>query len=1002
MSRLPFIKSKLINTVHSGGIALLFGALMFSSLLATPALAQRQNLTPEMNSLVKATSPEARRASFNQRKALFNHSLLSEVPTANIGPSIMSGRVVDVDASAKDASHFIVAYASGGLWITRNSGQSFDPLFDHEGVMTIGDIAVDWETGTIWVGTGESNSSRSSYSGDGIYKSSDWGKTWAHMGLEGTHRTGRIVLHPSNANVIWVASIGALYSPNANRGVYKSVDGGKSWKKTLFVDEKTGAIDLVIDPNNPSVLYAAMWERDRRAWNFVEGGPQSGVFKSTDGGNTWSKISGGASGLPDGVGVGRIGLSLFPGNSNVLYASVDNQNPRVEEAATAGDAGLSRDDLRKMTSATFLALENDAIKGYLERERFPSQYSAQVVREMVSKGTIQPVALVDYVDDANTQLFNTTIIGLEVYRSDDAGATWKRTHKENLDGVYNTYGYYFGVIRVAPDNDQQVYALGVPMIRSDDAGKTWKSVGGPHVHSDHQALWMNPTRPGHVINGNDGGLNLSYDAGDTWSKVNIPPVGQFYYITTDNAEDYRVYGGLQDNGVWVGPHTYQASYGWYDDGDYPYENLGGGDGMQVQVDTRTNELVYFGSQFGSYSRVDRTTGERMSIRPRHELGEKPLRFNWQVPILLSPHNQDIFYYGANRLYRSMNKGENLQAISPDLTHGGRPGDVPYGTLTTIDESKLRFGLIYTGSDDGMIHVTKDGGVSWKRIDQTLPQNLWVSRVVASSHSESRVYATLNGYRSDHFDAYVYRSDDYGTTWKRIGTDLPMEPVNVVLEDPANPEIVYVGTDHAVYVSLDRGASFMGLSKDMPNAPVHDLKIQVRDKDLLVGTHGRSIYLADISIVQQLTADLLARSVHVFDLPDVTHSTSWGVKRVAYAPIAEALTTLTVYASKAGSATIVIEDKDGAVQQSFEAPLNAGLNYVSYDLTIGDVAAKALGDKVKAADNGKTYIPAGEYTVKTRVNGAEATTKLKVVSRNNNQRFGEPGATPGDSQYEIRK
>lgn len=954
-----------------------------------------------MDSKVNATPAEVRRAAFTTRQNLFASSLLADVPVKNIGPTIMSGRVVDVEASEKDPSHFVVAYASGGLWITRNNGQSFDPLFDHEGVMTIGDVAVDWNTGTIWVGTGENNSSRSSYSGDGVYKSSDWGKTWAHTGLSGTHRTGRIILHPTNPSVVWVASLGALYSANDERGVFKSVDGGKTWKKTLFVNGLTGAVDLVLDPNNVNVLYAAMWERDRRAWNFVESGTGSGLYKSHDGGENWTKISGGNSGFPDGQGVGRIGVTVFPGNSNVVYASVDNQNSDPNADAPSQQEGISRDDLRAMSTPAFLALEDDAIKGYLDREGFPSQYDVKTVRAMVQKGEIEPVALVDFVDDANAQLFNTPIIGLEVYRSNDGGATWQKTHTENLDGVYNTYGYYFGEIRVAPDNEQQVYALGVPIIRSDDAGLTWKSIGAAHVHADHQALWMNPNRPGHIINGNDGGLNMSYDAGETWSKLNIPAVGQFYYINTDNAPTYRVYGGLQDNGVWVGPHNYTASYGWFDGGKYPYEGIGGGDGMQVQIDTRTNELVYFGSQFGFYSRLDRSTGQRMSIRPRHELGDKPLRFNWQTPILLSPHNQDIFYYGANRLYRSFNKGEDLRPISPDLTHGGQPGDVPYGTLTTIDESTFKFGLIYAGSDDGMIHVTKDGGVSWTRIDGKLPQNLWVSRVQASRHKESRVFASLNGYRSDHFDSYVYRSEDYGTTWKKIGTDLPAEPVNVVLEDPSNPEIIYVGTDHAVYVSLNGGTTFMGLAKDLPFVPVHDLKIQEREKDLLVGTHGRSIYLIDIEVLQQLNAEMLAKPVHVFALTDMASNPSWGMKRGAYSQINEPSMDATVYAAKAGNARVEIKTKGGESRTSFQADLHAGLNYVSYDLTVNGEIASGMEKGPKAADNGKFYLPAGEYVMSITVNGSTSEQSFKVTERSNRRFGGDPEPAPG-IQYQIKK
>ncbi|MBT3450121.1 MAG: glycosyl hydrolase [Bacteroidetes Order II. Incertae sedis bacterium] len=980
----------MISLLRTAGLALLSGLLFFGT--AWDASAQRLNQDPTMESRVAPTDAAARRAAFADRQSLFQRSLVAEVGAKNIGPSIMSGRVVDIDAHETDPSHFIVAYASGGLWITWNNGQSFEPLFDHEGVMTIGDIAVDWDSGTIWVGTGENNSSRSSYSGDGVYKSTDWGKTWSHVGLAGSHRTGRIIIHPKDANTVWVASLGALYSANPDRGVFKTTDGGASWSQTLSINDRTGAVDLVADPSNPDVLYAAMWERDRRAWNFVESGVGSGIHKSTDGGETWTKISGGDSGFPDGSGVGRIGLTVFPGDSNVLYASVDNQNRYGgDELEDAQNDVLTRNALREMSVRDFLRQDDDVIDGYLRAERFPERYSVSAVRRMVENGTIEPIALVDYVDDANAQLFNTPVTGLEVYRSNDAGATWTRTHEELLGGVYNTYGYYFGEIRVAPDDDKQVYAMGVPIIRSDDSGASWKSIGAAHVHSDHQALWMNPNRAGHIINGNDGGLNMSYDAGETWSKLNIPSVGQFYSIQVDEADSYNVYGGLQDNGVWMGPHTYQASYGWYGRGQYPYKGLGGGDGMQVQVDTRTNDIVYFGSQFGFYSRLNRSTGERMSIRPRHELGEKPLRFNWQTPILLSSHNQDIFYYGANRLYRSMNKGADLVAISPDLTHGGQPGDVPYGTLATIDESTFRFGLIYAGSDDGMIHVTKDGGVSWRRIDESLPQHLWVSRVEASNHVESRVYATLNGYRSDHFDSYVYRSDDFGATWSRIGTALPAEPVNVIVEDPANEDILYVGTDHAVYVSLDRGESFMGLSAAMPNSPVHDLKIQAREKHLLVGTHGRSIFLIDIQHVQQMNDELLVKNVHLFDIDSVNHSTNWGRKYASYSNANEPEVVFTVFAGREGSGSILIENEDGEAVQMFETSLSSGLNAISYDLSVAEG---------EPADNGLAYISAGTYTVRVQTRGANAKATLKIADRAANRR-GEPDPAPG-VQYEIKK
>jgi len=970
------------------GLLLLSFMIQFGS-----ASAQRANQVPVMDNLLEPTSAEARRASLEARETLFANSPLGGVPVVNIGPAVMSGRVADIDAHAADPSHFMVAYASGGLWVTWNNGQSFDPLFDHENVMTIGDIAVDWDSGTIWLGTGENNSSRSSYAGDGIYKSTDWGSTWTHMGLDGTHRTGRIVIHPDDPNTVWVASVGALYSPSADRGVFKTSDGGETWTKTLFEDERSGAIDLVIDPNNSDILFAATWERERRSWNFVESGPGSGIFKSVDGGDSWSRIEN--SGFPGGEGAGRIGLAIFPGDSNIMYAALDNQNRREEEESEGEEEeeGLSREDLRDMSKSDFLQLDDESIQEFLSQERFPERYSAAAVREMIESDTIEPVALVEFVDDANAQLFNSPVIGLEVYRSDDAGATWSRTHDEYLDGVYNSYGYYFGEIRVAPEDADQIYAMGVPIIRSDDGGMNWSSIGESHVHSDHQALWMNPNRGGHIINGNDGGLNMSYDAGETWSKLNVPPVGQFYSIQVDNADSYRVYGGLQDNGTWMGPHIYEASYNWYASGRYPYDRLGGGDGMQVQVDTRTNDTVYYGSQFGFYSRINRTTGERISIRPRHELGEKPLRFNWQTPILLSRHNQDIFYYGANRLYRSMDRGADLKAISPDLTHGGQAGDVPYGTLAAIDESPITFGLIYTGSDDGMIHVTRDGGVSWTRIDESLPQNLWVSRVAASSHVESRVYATLNGYRWDHFDSYVYRSDDFGQSWTRIGIDLPAEPVNVIIEDTQNPDLLFVGTDHAVYASLDGGGSFIGLADELPNVAVHDLKIQAREKHLLIGTHGRSIYRADISLIQELDQELMSASVHLYSARDVNYSSSWGTRRAPYSDYAEPSTSFSLWSAQGGSSTIRIEDAEGEVFSEFEVELAVGLNYVPYDLTVSD-------EESDLKPNGNRYLQAGSYTVRIQSRGGESTTEFNVTE-NNRGRFREPAPSP-DTAYEIKK
>lgn len=951
---------------------LLYAALglFFIGLSVAPVHAQDGSMGENP---VAATSAEARLDGFAERAQLLDASLVKNVELRNVGPTVMSGRVVDVDVWEADPSHFYVAYASGGLWKTTNNGISFAPLFDDQASMTIGDIAVDWDNGeTIWVGTGENNSSRSSYAGTGVYKSTDGGTTWQHMGLGETHRTGRIIIHPNDPNTVWVAAIGALYSPNPERGVYKTTDGGQTWTQTLFVDPNTGAIELVIDPNNPDVLYATMWHRERRAWNFVESGAGSGIYKSTDGGTNWTLISTARSGFPTGEGVGRIGLAIFPGDSDVVYAFLDNQDRRPDEEPEEDAPVLTRDVLREMTKEAFLALADEDIEAFLEEENFPDRYDVETVKRMIETDEIVPLALVEYLEDANAQLFNTPVIGAEVYRSDNGGRTWRKTHEDYIDNVYFSYGYYFGEIRVAPDDADRIYIMGVPILKSEDGGQTFASINEANVHVDHHALWVSPNRVGHLINGNDGGINISYDDGETWFKANSPSVGQFYAIQVDNAPSYRIYGGLQDNGVWVGPHTYSASDRWHSTGDYPYDGLLGGDGMQIEIDTRTNETVYTGFQFGFYQRIDRETGQRTSVRPRHELGERPLRFNWQTPIHLSRHNQDILYMGANRLYRSLNKGEDLQPISDDLTKGGQAGDVPYGTLTTIDESPFKFGLIYVGSDDGLVHVTPDGGNTWRRVSDDLPQDLWVSRVEASNHVEGRVYVTLNGYRWDHFDAYVYASEDNGTTWTRIATDLPHEPVNVIIEDHVNEDVLYIGTDHALYVSLDRGQTTMAMHGGMPQAPVHDLKIQTEANDLVVGTHGRSIFIADITHIQALDDALVAEVLHLFDMDRVTYSSRWGAQSATWAEAFEPEMTIPIYSASSGEVEITVQTEDGAVLKEWETEADRGLNYLTYDLTVAERAARRYNDslpddddeavEMEEADNGHYYLVPGTYTV----------------------------------------
>ena len=600
-------------------------------------------------------------ASLQEKQTLTENSLVRNLPFKNIGPTIMSGRVVDLAVNPNNPIEFYVGYASGGVWHTVNNGTTFTPILDNSPTQNVGSLAVDWKSRTIWVGTGEVNSSRSSYAGIGLLRSSDNGATWEHLGLADSHHISKILINPTNSKHVVVSVVGHLYSTNNQRGVYKTTDGGITWEQTLFVNNQSGIIEMDVAPNNFNIMFASSWDKDRKAWNFRGSGSGSAIYKSIDGGSSWSKVSTPKSGFPTGEGVGRIGLAVF--DNNTIYAVHDNQARREDTGASNNSNGLSKEQFKTMTPEAFLALDNKKLNAYLKNNGFQEKYRADNVKSMVRSGGVAPADLATYLEDANAMLFDTPVIGTQVYKSEDGGLTWSKTHEGFLDGIYYSYGYYFGKIHVDPSNKDGIYIYGVPILKSKDAGKTFTSISAPNVHADHHALWINPNRPGHLINGNDGGVNISYDDGANWIKNNQPAVGQFYAIHVDNQEPYNVYGGLQDNGVWVGAHTYQDSPGWKQNGQYPYEFIMGGDGMQIQTDARDSNVVYTGFQFGNYFRLNRTANTQTYIQPKHELGDSPYRFNWQTPILLSSHNQDILYLGGNKLMRSMNQGADWTAIS---------------------------------------------------------------------------------------------------------------------------------------------------------------------------------------------------------------------------------------------------------------------------------------------------------------------------------------------------
>lgn len=947
--------------------------LFLSMVVILPAQRKKKS-----NDIPLATSAQDRWDGYQQRLNLEKNSIVKNLAFRNVGPTVMSGRVVDLAVNPSDPSHFYVAYASGSLWETKNNGTSFEPLFDNQIVMTIGDIAVDWQNNILYVGSGENNSSRSSYSGYGMFRSADNGQTWENIGLTETHHIGRILIHPTDPNTLWVGALGHLYSENAERGVYKSIDGGQTWTKTLFVNNRTGVVDIIMHPDTPNTLIAAAWEKDRKAWNFEEAGPGTAMYRSDDGGDTWNEIEDN-SGFPDTNGTGRIGISFAPSDANIVYAILDNQDRRMKDDEDEKD-GLSKDQLRSMSNQQFLALENKEINQFLDDNGFPRKYNAVDIKKDVESGKVKPLDLVVYTEDANSLLFDTPVKGGEMYRSNDAGKTWKKTHEDYIESMIFSYGYYFGQVRVDGQNPEVIYTMGVPVVRSDDGGKTFKSINEDNVHVDHHALWINPTDSRHLILGNDGGVYVSYDTGATWINCNSPSVGQFYSIAVDMDKPYNVYGGLQDNGVWKGPSTYEYSRRWYQEGKYPYERLMGGDGMQVAVDTRDNTTIYTGYQFGNYFRINTATGVRKYITPRHNLGDAPYRWNWEAPIALSKHNQDIVYFGSNRFHRSMNMGENFETLSEDLTQGGKKGDVSYGTLTTISESPTRFGLIYVGSDDGLIHRSDDVGDSWTKITSGLPSNFWVSTVEASTHNEGRVYASLNGYRWDNFKPMIYRSDNYGTSWKDISANLPNEPINVVKEDSENENILYVGTDHGVYVSLDGGNSYHAFAEGLPNTPIHDLIIHPREKDLVLGTHGRGIYIGDVSLIQQLNSEVLAKTLHAFSMDEVTYSTRWGSKNWTWGDEINPTTKVNFYSNINGNGKIEILFKDEVVS-SKDIAADKGLNAIEIGLdtdpSFKDLLSEEEQENYKAADNGDYHLVAGEYTVRITVGSTNVETPLTI-------------------------
>jgi photosystem II stability/assembly factor-like uncharacterized protein len=722
----------------------------------------------------------------------FSAGTFSGLKLRSIGPAVTSGRVVAFAIHPTDRSHYYVAAASGGVWKTTNAGTTWTPVFDNEGSYSIGTVVLDPKNPhVVWVGTGENNSQRSVGYGDGVYRSDDGGKSWKNVGLKASEHIGRIVIDPRDSNTIYVAAQGPLWGPGGERGLFKTTDGGKTWKKALSISENTGVTDVVLDPRRPDVLIAAAYQRRRHVWTLIDGGPESALYRSTDAGATWTKLK---SGLPT-VDLGRIGLALAPSNPDMVYAI-------IEAAAKKGG----------------------------------------------------------------------------IFRSADSGVTWERRND------FDQQAQYYSQLTVDPKNPDRLYIMNTLIQVSDDGGKTLRRLGEQFKHVDSHVLWIDPNNPRYFLAGCDGGVYESFDQGATWRFHANLLITQFYDVAVDDAGPfYHVYGGTQDNFTLGGPALTRTVTG-ITNADWFVTQ--GGDGFHSRVDPKDPHIVYSEAQYGALIRFDRRTGQSMGIQPQPGPGEPPLRWNWDSPLLISPHEHTRLYFAANKLFRSDDRGNTWKAISSDLTRQLDRNQLPvmgkvwgadavaknlstsfYGNITALAESPKQEGLLYAGTDDGLIQVTDDNGGQWRKIDKFpgVAERTYVSRLLASLHDKDTVYAAFDNHKNADFAPHLLKSHDAGKTWTSIAGDLPANgPVLALAEDHVDPNLLFVGTEFGLHVTTDGGKKWVRLKGGLPTIAVRDLAIQRQENDLVVGTFGRGIYvLDDYTPLRGLKPETLAQETVVF-------------------------------------------------------------------------------------------------------------------------------------------
>jgi photosystem II stability/assembly factor-like uncharacterized protein len=842
------------------------------------------------------------------------------MPARLIGPAGMSGRIASVDVDLTDRSRIIVGTASGGVWRSVDGGVTWHPIFDDQNYLSIGDARISpANPDLIWVGTGEGNPRQSVSIGNGVYLSQDRGASWTHLGLENSERIHRVIPHPTNADIAYVASMGPLWNGGGERGVYRTRDRGRSWEQVLSVNDFTGAAELVMDPRNPDKLVAAMYEHRRYPWNLESGGVGSGIHITHDGGESWTKL-GPEHGVPAGP-LGRIGLAISASSPNVMYALIE-ATPSV------------------------------------------------------------------------------------LLRSDDGGHNWRVISDE--PGI-SPRPMYYADIRVDPKNENRIYRLGNNLDMSEDGGRTWRSlVPTNFIHGDHHALWIDPDDPRILVNGNDGGIGLSYDRGDKWRFVENLPLAQFYKITVDMAVPFNVYGGVQDSGSWMGPSTV-----WDDRGivNAHWRRVNGADGFATMVDFSNPRFAYTTSQNGNLLRFDKVTMERRSIRPPAPAGTE-LRWNWNSPLAVDAHDSTTIYFGSQHVHRSRDGGRTWEAISPDLTTNdagkqeptavGAPPAMEYDnhtTLLAIDQSPVDAGVIWATSDDGKVQVTRDGGSTWTDTGARLPgapDSAYVPAVKASRHAAGRAYVVVDDHRRGDMRPYIYRTEDHGGRWEALSTNGLEGFLHAVEEDPVEPNLLFAGSELGLFVSLDRGRSWMKWTHGVPAVPIRGIVVHPRDHDLVIGTHGRAIWIVDdIRPLRALAADasIRERALHAFEAPPaqqhevamqgdagillgyrvVGHAMFFGESR----PYGALLSYWVGPQAAGGRAQIQVRSADGRVIRDLEGSATNGINRVVWDLREPAPTPAAGGGGGGRGGQGAEVAP-GTYQVTIRLGGQESTTTVQVL------------------------